>query len=196
MFELARTVARSVVSAIQGRRNLALENLALRHQIAVLQRRSKKPHLKGSDRVLWMALRRLWPEWKSGLYIVQPATVVKWHRAGFKRCWCDTCELALLGRDRRGRSSSRLRSIVGRGASRGCQAKEREHRRMWTPQHRPRSPYYHRTPGRAPQVECRLPSPRRATLLPWGGTQEGGCKCVRTTRHWSASCQLQHSLSC
>lgn len=77
MFELIRTVARSVVSAVQGRRNLALENLALRHQLEVLQRRLKKPNLKNSDRVLWMGLRRLWPEWKSGLYIVQPATVVR-----------------------------------------------------------------------------------------------------------------------
>ena len=69
------------------RRHLALENLALRHQLAVLQRQSKRPQLKDTDRLLWLGLRRVWPEWKSALHLVQPATVVKWHRAGFRRYW-------------------------------------------------------------------------------------------------------------
>jgi hypothetical protein len=50
MWELVRTVARSVVSAAKGRRKLALENLALRHQLAILRRQSKKPSLKDTDR--------------------------------------------------------------------------------------------------------------------------------------------------
>jgi transposase InsO family protein len=87
MIEIIRTVARSLVSAAKARRNLALENLALRHQIAVLQRQSKRPSLKNCDRLLWVGLRRVWPGWKSALCIVQPATVVKWHRAGFKQHW-------------------------------------------------------------------------------------------------------------
>ena len=87
MIELIRTVARSLVSAAKGRRSLALENLALRHQVAVLQRQSKKPQLKNTDRLLWLGLRRVWPGWKSSLYLVQPATVVKWHRAGFRAYW-------------------------------------------------------------------------------------------------------------
>jgi hypothetical protein len=82
MIDLLRTVARSLVSAAKARRNLAL-----RHQIAVLQRQSKKPPLKNSDRLLWVGLRRIWPGWKSALYLVQPATVVKWHRAGFRAYW-------------------------------------------------------------------------------------------------------------
>jgi len=65
MIEIIRTVARSLVSAAKARRNLALENLALRHQIAVLQRQSKRPPLKNFDRLLWVGLRRVWPGWKS-----------------------------------------------------------------------------------------------------------------------------------
>ena len=87
MLELRRTVARSPVSAAKVRRSLSLENLALRHQVAVLQRRSKKPQLENRDRLLWLGLRRLLPERASSLYLVQPATVVKWHRAGFRRYW-------------------------------------------------------------------------------------------------------------
>ena len=87
MIDVLRTVARSLVSVAKVRRNLVLENLALRHQIAVLQRQSKKPPLKNSDRLLWVGLRRIWPGWKSALYLVQPATVVKWHRSGFRAYW-------------------------------------------------------------------------------------------------------------
>ena len=84
MFELIRSVARSLVSAAKGRRSLALENLALRHQVVVLQRQSKRLQLKNSDRLLWLGLRRVWLGWKSSLYLVQPAIVVKWHRVGFR----------------------------------------------------------------------------------------------------------------
>ncbi len=87
MLEILQTVLRSVVSALQNRRDLALESVALRHQLVVLQRRSKKPRLKGRDRLVWIALHRLWPDWNKVLVLVQPATVVKWHRAGFRRYW-------------------------------------------------------------------------------------------------------------
>ncbi len=56
MWELLRTVARSAVSALGRRRDLALENLALRHQLTVLQRQSKKPTLTDPDRLLWIGL--------------------------------------------------------------------------------------------------------------------------------------------
>ena len=49
MIDLIGTVARSFVSAAKGRRNLALENLALRHQVSVLQRQSKKQQLNNSS---------------------------------------------------------------------------------------------------------------------------------------------------
>jgi len=66
---------------------LVTENLALRQQIIVLQRSVKRPHLKRRDRVFWAWLSMLWPDWRSALVIVQPETVIKWHRAGFRLCW-------------------------------------------------------------------------------------------------------------
>ena len=66
---------------------LVLENLALRHQLAVLQRTARRPHLRPSDRVFWVLLSRLWRSWANAVSIVQPETVLRWHRTGFKLFW-------------------------------------------------------------------------------------------------------------
>ena len=66
---------------------LAAENLALRQQLAVLQRTTKRPKLRKRDRIFWVWLSKLWPGWRSALTIVQPATVLRWHRRGFKLYW-------------------------------------------------------------------------------------------------------------
>ena|ERR1039458_8803376 len=71
----------------RSRRDLLLENLALRQQLEVLQRRRPQPRFGISDRIFWVILRRLWPGWKRALVLVQPETVVCWHRAGFKLYW-------------------------------------------------------------------------------------------------------------
>jgi len=65
-------------------RDLLLENLALRQQLAVLARRRPQPRFSNGDRFLWITLRRLWSGWRKALILVQPDTVVRWHRAGFK----------------------------------------------------------------------------------------------------------------
>ena len=72
---------------LSDRATLVAENIALRHQLAVLQRRGKRPRLRNRDRVVWVWLSRLWKDWRTALVIVQPATVVKWHRRGFKLYW-------------------------------------------------------------------------------------------------------------
>ena len=77
----------SLVSAFKTRRSLALENLALRQQLAVLQRSAKRPRVSNVDRGFWVLLRRIWTDWDSVLVIVKPETVVRWHRAGFRRYW-------------------------------------------------------------------------------------------------------------
>ena len=66
---------------------LLADNMALRHQLSVLQRTARRPRLKARDRVFWVWLSRIWPRWRSALLIVQPETVVKWHRQGFKLYW-------------------------------------------------------------------------------------------------------------
>ena len=70
-----------------GSAAIALENFALRHQLAVLQRSVSRPRLARWDRILWIWLSRLWTGWRSSLVIVQPATVLAWHRRGFQLYW-------------------------------------------------------------------------------------------------------------
>ncbi len=59
----------------------------LRQQLAVCKQAVKRPKLRPRDRVFWVWLSRLWPNWRSALDIVQPKTVIKWHRIGFKLYW-------------------------------------------------------------------------------------------------------------
>ncbi len=68
-------------------RDLAAENLALRMQLAVLQRKSTRPKLKTRDRIFWALLSKIWSKWRGALVFVQPETVVGWHRQGFKLFW-------------------------------------------------------------------------------------------------------------
>jgi len=64
-------------SAIRPRHELALENLALRQQLAVLEHRYLRPRLRDSDRLFWVLLSRIWNNWRDSLHLVQPATVVR-----------------------------------------------------------------------------------------------------------------------
>src|SRR5256712_4674069 len=66
-----------------GHRQLALENLALRQQLAVYKRTANRPKLQPSDRLLWVWLSRVWPAWRQALVIVAPATVLRWQRHRF-----------------------------------------------------------------------------------------------------------------
>ena len=72
---------------IVGRAAAAAENLALRQQVAVFKQSVKRPRLRPRDRVFWVWLSRLWPNWRSALAIVQPETVIKWQRQGFRLYW-------------------------------------------------------------------------------------------------------------
>lgn len=72
---------------LTSRAALVAENLALRQQLAVLQRAAPRPRLRWSDRLFWAFLSRLFAGWRSWLTIVQPETVLRWHRAGFRLFW-------------------------------------------------------------------------------------------------------------
>ena len=80
-------ILRTFVSALRSHRALALENLALRHQLNVLQRNTQRPRLTNKDRALWVIISRLWPAWKNPLVVVQPETVIRWHKRGFRVYW-------------------------------------------------------------------------------------------------------------
>ena len=78
----------SLSSLFRSRAVLALENLALRHQIGVLQRSARKRcKLTPADRRLWVWLSRIWGDWRSALAIVKPETVLAWHRSRFAVSW-------------------------------------------------------------------------------------------------------------
>ncbi len=80
-------VLRALRGMARSRISLAAENAILRHQLAVLQRGRPRPLLRPADRVLWIWLCRHWKRWRSALVLIQPATVLKWHREGYRRYW-------------------------------------------------------------------------------------------------------------
>ncbi|HSU33400.1 MAG TPA: hypothetical protein VLJ11_19385 [Bryobacteraceae bacterium] len=80
-------VFRFVRLLLSGHQAVAIENAALRMQLAAFQRKRKRPLLTTLDRVFWMTLRSLWADWRRHLIYVQPDTVVRWHRERFRRFW-------------------------------------------------------------------------------------------------------------
>src|SRR3989442_4136939 len=97
-------------STVRTQRELALENLALRQQVAVWKVRQPRPQLTATDRIFWVVLSRLWKNWRFSLQVVRPETVVRWHRQGFRRY------LAWKSRRRRGRPAieTELRDLIRR----------------------------------------------------------------------------------
>jgi transposase InsO family protein len=87
MLHLLYVLLASARSSLKPQRELALENLALRQQLAIVQRKTKRPRLTQADRAFWVALCRLWPDWHNALIIVKPQTVIGWHRKGFELYW-------------------------------------------------------------------------------------------------------------
>jgi putative transposase len=87
MRSLYAAVAAFLRALILTRVALFFENAALRQQLAVLQHSTRRPRLRTSDRVFWVLLWRLWSRWRSVLVIVQPRTVIAWHREGWRLFW-------------------------------------------------------------------------------------------------------------
>ena len=81
-----------------SRSSLALENAALRQQLAIYQRSQKRPRLRIGDRLFWTLLRRLWSHWDRSLVVVKPDTVIAWHRQGFKLLWRRRSRSCKVGR--------------------------------------------------------------------------------------------------
>src|SRR5438552_4863061 len=97
-------------SCLRTRRELALENLVLRQQLAVWKAREPRPRFTEMDRLFWVFLSRVWKRWRDSLHVVRPETVVQWHRQGFRRYW------AWKSRRRSGRPlvSTELRDLIRR----------------------------------------------------------------------------------
>jgi putative transposase len=86
------TILSAIVSIfefrVRSRASLELELIALRHPVTVLRRqRPGRPRLSSLDRLLWVWLYRIWPQVIDAMVLVKPATVVQWHRKGFRLFW-------------------------------------------------------------------------------------------------------------
>jgi transposase InsO family protein len=99
---------------IGGHRPLALENLALRQQLAVYRRTAPRPKLRTTDRLFWVGLARVWAGWRQALVIVSPDTVLHWQRRRFREYWT-----RLSGRSRGGRPpvSTKVAALVRKMAA-------------------------------------------------------------------------------
>src|SRR5215203_4804904 len=93
--------------ALTARRDLLLEMFALHHQVTVLGRSNRR--FLPSDRLLWLILRRLWPQWRDALVLVQPATVDRWYRDRFNGRWWRRSR-----RPGRPRINSQCRELIAR----------------------------------------------------------------------------------
>src|SRR5499433_1088241 len=74
-------------AAMRPRVLLVADNLCLRQQLAVLQRRTPRPRLTDADRRFWILARRWFSGWRTSLLIVKPETVLRWHRQGWLTYW-------------------------------------------------------------------------------------------------------------
>jgi hypothetical protein len=88
---------------------LTAENLALRQQIIVLKRNQNRPYIKERDRMFWRVLSNIWPGWRDSLVIVQPETVISWHRKAFRLYWRRKCRGVNRGRPK---LSPEVKSLV------------------------------------------------------------------------------------
>ena len=79
----------AVRSALRSKHDRMLEDRALRQQLAVLTGQRARTRTKPADRLFWSWLSRYWPGWRSTLVIVQPETVIRWHRTA----WMQSREL-------------------------------------------------------------------------------------------------------
>jgi len=78
---------RLAIAHLKSRRDLVLENAALRHQLLVPSRNAKRPRWKAADRVFWVWLSQAWSQWRGVLRLVKPDTVIGWYRQGFRLFW-------------------------------------------------------------------------------------------------------------
>jgi putative transposase len=111
--EVLRWLGILISAAVRRRRDLALENLALRQQLAVLKRKGV-PRLRKKDRLFWVVLSRLWAPWRRALHMVKAETVVGWQRKGFSAYWARISPRKSGGRPP---ASSAVRTLIRRMAA-------------------------------------------------------------------------------
>ena len=110
---MVRALLHSLAALFRSRADLTLEILALRQQLAILKAHRPRPRLSAIDRMFWIALRRCWQDWRRALIVVQPGTVIRWHRRGFRAFWRWRSRHKSVGRPR---VDAELRQLIRRMA--------------------------------------------------------------------------------
>ena len=88
MWDVLSLIRWLLLDLVRSRRSLEAENLALRHQLNVLRRSApKRPVLSNFDRLIFVCLYRIAPRILDAVAILEPETVIRWHRAGFRSFW-------------------------------------------------------------------------------------------------------------
>ena len=87
LLDFLRLLLNGLGGLLRDRQNLVVENLILRHQLAVAPRSRPRPKLRTRDKLLWILARRFCPRWRHHLQFVTPHTVVRWHRPGWGLFW-------------------------------------------------------------------------------------------------------------
>jgi len=82
-----RLLVLAIVAIFRPKALLIAENLCLRQQLIVLQRRHPRPRLRDADRRFWILASRWFTDWRHPLLIVKPETVLGWQRAGWRAYW-------------------------------------------------------------------------------------------------------------
>jgi hypothetical protein len=82
--------AATLIDLCSSKRELVLENALLRQQLIVLRRQVNRPQFTSTGRALLVLLAGKLRTWKSALLIVQPDTLLRWHRQGFRLFWAQT----------------------------------------------------------------------------------------------------------
>src|SRR5438128_9893269 len=111
MLAILHLLGTFVANLFRPRRRLEVENLFLRHQLNIALRGAPhRPRLRGSDRAVLVWMTWLWPNLLGLSRVVQPDTILRWHRAGFRAYW----RWKSRGQPGRPRVSRELRELIQR----------------------------------------------------------------------------------
>ena len=117
MRAFVRGLFRRFFVAFRTRLDLVLEVMALRHQIAVMERSIDRPRFSTADRLFWIVLSRCWSRWPEALEIIEAETVLRWQRAGRRPRWVWPWPRRRLGRPRIDRD---VRQLIRRMSLSNC----------------------------------------------------------------------------
>lgn len=109
MLKAVLSTLRFIVLSLAGHKQVALENAALRQQLAILKRDRPRPKIRHRDRLFWIVLIKIWKEWKTALVMVEPATVLSWQRRRFKWYWWKLSQKKGPGRPQ---ASAEVRALI------------------------------------------------------------------------------------